>query len=203
MIPKEKCFTIQIGDSVQKVLEILEMKQVDALPVLDGQNYVGIVTRFHVYRAFYDLDMNKESFLEERIVSDIIKKRETVLQLEDVFEKALIALNDFPIAAVTEGDKFLGIVTRYDVLHQFKSAFGMDRAGVRITFSSVESDGRIAKLSDIIQKYHESVISLVTFDETDKLIRRIVLKIEKRDNLQKFLNELDDSGFRVLHIAED
>lgn len=203
MIPKEKCFTIQFGDSVEKALELLELKQVDALPVLDGQKYVGIVTRFHIYRAYFDSGMEKQAFMQERIVAEVIKRREMVLQLEDVFEKALIALEDFPIIAVTDGDKFLGIVTRYDIVNQFKSAFGLEREGVRITFTSVETDGRIAKLADIIQKFHESVISLVTFDETDKLIRRIILKIEKRDNLQKFLNELDNSGFRVLHISED
>jgi len=203
MIPKEKCFTIQFGDSVEKALELLEHKQVDALPVLDGPNYVGIVTRFHIYRAYFDSGMEKQSFMQERIVAEVIKRRESVLQLDDVFEKALILLDDFPIIAVTEEDRFLGIVSRYDIVHQFKSAFGMERSGVRITFSSVETDGRIAKLADIIQKHHESVISLVTFDETDKLVRRIILKIEKREHLDRFLNELDASGFRVLHIAED
>lgn len=64
-------------------------------------------------------------------------------------------------------------------------------------------EGRIARLANIIQQYHESVISLVTFDETDKLVRRIILKIEKRDNVDKFINTLEDSGFRVLNITED
>jgi ACT domain-containing protein len=88
-------------------------------------------------------------------------------------------------------------------MEQFRGAFGMDKPGVRISFTSVETEGRIARVGDIIQKFHESVISLVTFDETDKLLRRIVLKIEKRDNVQKFLKELDKSGFRVLAIQED
>jgi CBS domain-containing protein len=134
---------------------------------------------------------------------DVVTREEIYLSIDDVFEDSLLQLNDFPIIAVVEENRFLGLVTRFDIMDQFRSAFGMDRPGVRITFTSVETEGRIARVGDIIQKFHESVISLVTFDESDKLLRRIVLKIEKRDNIQKFLKELDRSGFRVLHMEED
>ncbi|MGB6408623.1 MAG: hypothetical protein WBF39_14185, partial [Planococcus donghaensis] len=65
------------------------------------------------------------------------------------------------------------------------------------------SEGRIGRLGEIIEKYKESVISLVTFDETNKMVRRIVLKVEKKDNINRFIKELEKSGFRVLDIAED
>ncbi|MFP3361423.1 hypothetical protein R0K17_29375, partial [Planococcus sp. SIMBA_143] len=72
---------------------------------------------------------------------------------KDVFENALIELKDSPILPVV-GDNhvFLGLITRFDVLDQFRSAFGMDQKGVRIAFSSVETEGRIARLGDIIQQ---------------------------------------------------
>ncbi|MFX3673968.1 MAG: HPP family protein [Paenisporosarcina sp.] len=203
MIPKEKCITLQTSDSIPEALEMLEKNQLDAIPVLENGQYKGILNRYIAYRAFYYSGLTKEEFLQKTLLVDILTKQDIHLSLEDVFEKSLVELNDFPIIAVVEGEKFLGLVTRYDMMHQFRSAFGMDRAGIRITFSSSETEGRIAKLGDVIQKYHESVISLVTFDETDKLLRRIVLKIEKRDNVQKFLKELDRSGFRVLHMEED
>ncbi len=203
MIPKEKCITIQSSDSVQEALELLEKNQIDAIPVLDKGQYKGILNRYIAYRAFFYSGLSKDEFFEKTLLVDILTREDIFLNIEDVFESSLIQLNDFPIIAVVEEGKFLGIVTRYDTMHQFRGAFGMDRAGVRITFTSVETEGRIARLGDIIHKFHESVISLVTFDETDKLLRRIVLKIEKRDNLQKFLKELDRSGFRVLHIQED
>lgn len=203
MIPKEKCITIQSTDSVLEALELLEKNQIDAIPVLDKGQYKGILNRYIAYRAFFYSGLTKDEFFEKTLLVDILTREDIYLKIEDVFESSLIQLNDFPIIAVVEEGKFLGIVTRYDTMHQFRGAFGMDREGVRITFTSVETEGRISRLGDIIQKFHESVISLVTFDETDKLLRRIVLKIEKRNNLQKFLKELDRSGFRVLHIEED
>ncbi|WP_017380378.1 CBS domain-containing protein [Paenisporosarcina sp. TG-14] len=203
MISKEKCISIQSSESLQDALALLEKNQIDALPVLEDGLYKGILNRYLAYQAYYDSGLTKEDFLKKASIMDIVSRADIYLSIEDVFENSLIQLNDFPIIAVVEGNQFLGLVTRYDTMNQFRSAFGMDKPGVRITFTSVEIEGRIARVGDIIQKFHESVISLVTFDESDKLLRRIVLKIEKRDNVQKFLKELDRSGFRVLHIKED
>ena len=203
MIPKEKCITIQTTESVQKALEVLEKNSIDALPVLEKGVYRGILNRYIAYRAFYFSGLSKDEFLATTSLMDVVTREDTYLSIDDVFENSLVQLNDFPIIAVVEENKFLGLVTRYDTMEQFRGAFGMDKPGVRISFTSVETEGRIARVGDIIQKFHESVISLVTFDETDKLLRRIVLKIEKRDNVQKFLKELDKSGFRVLDIQED
>ncbi|PUB10356.1 CBS domain-containing protein [Paenisporosarcina sp. OV554] len=203
MIPKEKCISIQTTESVQTALEVLEKNKIDALPVLENGIYKGILNRYIAYRAFYYSGLNKDEFLATTSLLDVVTREDNYLSIDDVFENSLVQLNDFPIIAVVEENKFLGLVTRYDTMEQFRGAFGMDKPGVRISFTSVETEGRIARVGDIIQKFHESVISLVTFDETDKLLRRIVLKIEKRDNVQKFLKELDKSGFRVLAIQED
>jgi CBS domain-containing protein len=203
MIPKEKCISIQSTESVQTALEVLEKNSIDALPVLEKGVYKGILNRYIAYRAFYFSGLSKEEFLTTTSLLDVVTREDIYLSIDDVFENSLIQLNNFPIIAVVEEGKFLGLVTRYDTMEQFRGAFGMDKPGVRISFTSVETEGRIARVGDIIQKFHESVISLVTFDETDKLLRRIVLKIEKRDNVQKFLKELDKSGFRVLDIQED
>jgi signal-transduction protein with cAMP-binding, CBS, and nucleotidyltransferase domain len=107
------------------------------------------------------------------------------------------------LAVVSSERKFLGVVTRSDVLSTFQSAFGVNRPGVRIAFTSVETEGRIARLSEIAHHFHEHIISLVTFDETDKLVRRIVMKVEKKDNIDRFTKKLEEQGFRILSIQED
>lgn len=203
MVKREKCYTVKLDDPIQKGLELLEKYTIDALPVIDGVEYKGIFTWFHAYRAFFYSGKTKEEFVKTAKVSDVVVNQEVSLGIDDVYEKAILELNDFPIIAVVEGSEFLGIVTRFDIMNQLQSAFGMKQEGVRITFTSVESEGRIGRLGDIIEKYKESVISLVTFDETDKLVRRIVLKVKKKDNVDKFRKELEKSGFRVLDVSED
>lgn len=204
MIPKHNCFTVQKGETVKTALDILEEKQVDGLPILDGEEYIGIVTRYRIYENFFLSNKQRNEFLNDTLVEDIATYQEKFLQGEEIFEKTLLELKDFPLLAVVDNRRhFHGVVTRSDVLSQFESAFGVNRPGVRIAFTSVETEGRIARLSDIAHQFQEHFISFVTFDETDKLVRRIVMKIEKKDNIDRFTKKLEEHGFRILSIKED
>lgn len=203
MIPKEKCITVQVDTTVSSALRVLEEKEMDALPIIENGQYVGMFNKYLLYKAQFYSNLDKEVFMEQTKVTDIMTNEDIYVRYEDVFENAMIKLHDFPVLAVVEEGKFLGLVTRYDAVEQFKSAFGMNSKGTRITFTSVESEGRIQKMTDVLHKYHASVISIVTFDETDKLFRRIVLKIENDSKLDRILADLEKSGFRVLHIDKE
>ncbi|MGP1908248.1 CBS domain-containing protein [Metabacillus sp. JX24] len=204
MIPKNRTVHAEAGDSLKTVLEKLEHHKIDGVPVLKGAAYIGIVTRFHLYEEFFQSELKKEAFLTEKKAEDIAVHTDVYLEGEEIFENTLLQLKDYPlIAVVGEGKEFLGIVTRYDVLEQFQSAFGMNKKGVRIAFTSVETEGRIARLTELARQFHEDIISLVTFDETESMVRRIVMKIEKKDNIDRFIERIEKAGFRILDIHED
>lgn len=204
LIPKYKCHTVNDDDSLMFGLETLEKNQIDGLPVLNDGKYVGVITRYRIYESYFHSTISKDEFLQNTKIGEVVTHQDTYLLGEEIFESTLLRLKDFPLLAVVdEAKQFLGVVTRYDVLEQFQSAFGMNKSGVRIAFTSVETEGRIARLSEIAKHFHEHIISLVTFDETDKLVRRIVMKVEKKDNIDKFIDKLEKSGFRVLDIHED
>jgi signal-transduction protein with cAMP-binding, CBS, and nucleotidyltransferase domain len=204
MIPKHECFTAQENETLKEALEKLEKYQIDGLPVLQGEQYLGVLTRYSIYENFFLSEKQKEDYLTTTFVNEIVTHQERVLKGEELFERTLLDLKEFPLMAVVGPNKsFLGIITRSDILSSFQSAFGVNRPGVRIAFTSVETEGRIARLSEIAHQFHEHIISLVTFDETDKLVRRIVMKIEKKDNIDKFTKKLEEYGFRILSIQED
>ncbi|MGG3470815.1 CBS domain-containing protein [Neobacillus pocheonensis] len=204
MIPKHECFTVQAEVTLKEALERLEEHQIDGLPILQGEQYVGVVTRYSIYENYFLSNKTKNDYLNLTVVKDIASHQEKFLQGSELFEKTLLDLKDFPLLAVVDSNHhFLGVVTRSDVLSSFESAFGVNRPGVRIAFTSVETEGRIARLSEIAHQFHEHIISLVTFDETDRLVRRIVMKIEKKDNIDRFTKKLEEHGFRILSIEED
>jgi CBS-domain-containing membrane protein len=204
MIPKHECFTAQENTTLKEALESIEKHQIDGLPVLNGEKYIGVATRYSIYESYFHSDIQKDEFLTSTFVKDIATHQDKFLEGGELFEKTLLDLKDFPLLAVVDSNEnFLGVVTRSDVISSFESAFGVNRPGVRIAFTSVETEGRIARLSEIAHQFHEHIISLVTFDETDKLVRRIVMKIEKKDNIDKFTKKLEEHGFRILSIEED
>ena len=204
MIPKHECFTAQENTTLKEALDSLEKNQIDGLPILNGEKYAGVVTRYNIYESYFQSDKQKDVYLTSTFVKDIATHQDKFLEGGELFERTLLDLKDFPLLAVVDANRnFLGVITRSDVISSFESAFGVNRPGVRIAFTSVETEGRIARLSEIAHQFHEHIISLVTFDETDKLVRRIVMKIEKKNNIDRFTKKLEEHGFRILSIQED
>jgi predicted transcriptional regulator len=204
MIPKHHCITAEKNETVRSALQKLEDHHIDGMPIIDGERYEGIITRYHIYESYFLSNKPKDDFLDSVLVQNIATHQEEFLVEEEAFEKTLLELKDFPLLAVVgDNRKMIGIMTRADVLAQFESAFGLNQPGVRIAFTTVETKGRIARLSDIAHQFQVHIISLVTFDETDKLVRRIVMKIEKNNNIDRFTKKLEEHGFRILSIRED
>lgn len=203
MIPKHKCVIAQHHETLQSALKKLEKFQIDGLPALENDRYIGTITRYQIYEKYFLSNKQKKDFLESTFVKDIASEQDKFIVGEEIFERTLLELKDFPLLAVVDNSRrFLGAVTRSDVLEQFESTFGVNRPGIRIAFTSVETQGRIARLSEIANQFQEHIISLVTFDETDKLVRRIVMKIEKKNNIDRFTKKLEEYGFRILSIQE-
>lgn len=205
MIAKEKVFSLNEKDKLTDALAKFTDHAIEGMPVIDSEGKaVGLLTKNMIYEATFKSDSKRNTFLSERTTGEIARVEDVTLDLEDEFEHALLIVKDLPIALVTKKNReYLGIVTRYDVLEQFQSAFGMKKKGTRIAFTSIDSEGRIARLSDIAKQYHKNIISLATFDETDKLIRRIVMKIDHVGNIDPFIKKLERNGFRILSIKED
>ena len=204
MIEKYGCHTAAADDSLEQVLQKFDQHGIDGMPVLEGDRYIGIVTKNRIYERFFNNGGDKDTYTRTTKARDVLTHQDDVLHGGEIFEKLLLKLKDFPLLAVVDGKgDFLGVVTRFDVLEQFQSAFGMQKKGIRIAFTSVETEGRLAKLSEIAHQYHEHIISFVTFDETDELVRRMVMKIEPASNLDKFTKKMEAAGFRILSITED
>ncbi|MCP8968729.1 CBS domain-containing protein [Ectobacillus ponti] len=203
MVPKHQCVTVAYDESLQAALDRLERYDIDSVPVLRDGKYAGVVTRYGIYEDFFRADQPKESFLAGTKAGEAARRKDVYFHGQEVLEEALLILKSFPIVPIVdEEQRFAGIVTRTDVLEQFRSAFGVGRSGIRIAIACMESEGQIAKLSELTKSFHENIISLATFDEEDKLVRRIVLKVEKNQKVEKFISRLEQAGFKILSISE-
>ncbi|MGV3488944.1 MAG: CBS domain-containing protein [Tuberibacillus sp.] len=203
MIPKHKMFYVEESVSVKETLQKLKEHKIDGMPVLSGNRYVGLITRHAIYEAAFNSNLSKEEFMEKVSVGSIVIKKDNTAVETDVFEDTLLKVKDVPLVPVVDDKgQCLGIVTRFDVLSQFQSVFGMNKKGVRIVVSSVETEGRILRLSEVIRQFHQNIISLTTFDDSDKLVRRIVMKVEYDKDTDLLLKGLEKNGFKVLSVKK-
>ncbi|MBR7553275.1 CBS domain-containing protein [Allobacillus sp. GCM10007491] len=204
MMPKSECHFAEGEESLQEVLDTFDKYDIEGMPVVEQGKYKGMITKQRIYEYYFEVvEENKQLFLENHRVNEVLSNENIYVYKDEVFESAFTTLKGAPIIAVIDHDKtFLGIVTRYDVIEQFESVFGMKKRGTRITFSTTEQEGVLYRLTNVIRSHQVNVISLTTFDETGKLARRIVLKIDTQENSQKFIDELEKNGFRILDVKE-
>ncbi len=203
-LDKKDVITISPQVSLKEALTIMKSHDYTGLPIVSESRYVGMITRTGIYEAFFSSDEDREQFLIGKKVVDLAFAKDNVVKDEDVFETTLFAADDLPFIAVKDEEGyFSGIVTRSVILEMFQACFGMKTKGVRVAFTAPEMEGRIAKLADITRQFHENVISLVTFDETDRFVRRIVMKVDKQAKTEAFIAKLEATGFRILSVNED
>ncbi|WP_162632634.1 MULTISPECIES: CBS domain-containing protein [Paraliobacillus] len=202
MKPIHKCFVIAPNKSLKSAIEMMDKESIQAMPVVDENKiFIGMISKQDIYKAFFQENSDQTNFLESKKVTDILTQHNVYISEDEVFENTLTTFKGFPILAVVNDDrKFLGIISRFDVIEQFESVFGMKKPGVRIAFTSEESKGRFARLADILKQLQANIISITTFDETDKLARRIVLKVNEEVDTSKLKSKLERAGFRVLDI---
>ena len=80
MIPKYKSYTIDHDKTVKEALGKLEEHQIDGLPVIDGDSYVGIVTRYGIYENYFKAEQTKEDYLQNTQVKEIATHKEHYLR---------------------------------------------------------------------------------------------------------------------------
>lgn len=203
MIPKHNSYFISSETTVGDTLRELERLDVDGLPVVKDKKYIGAISRVRIYKAFFEQEeLSREEFSKNVLIENLVTRQDVYIREDEIFENTLMLVQNFPaVAVVDEKLNYLGVVTRHDILEELKSAFGMKREGVRLAFTTVDSEGRLAKLAELTRQYHENIISVATFDETDKLARRIVMKVEKNQYTKQFIKKIEEAGFRILDIS--
>lgn len=122
LTPKCDCAYIDTSDTLRQAMEKMEYHRYSAIPILDeGGSYVGILTEGDLLwniKNKYDLDL-KEA--ENVPVTDVDRKRDyTPVSIRSSMEDLInVALSQNFVPVVDDADKFIGIVTRKDIIKYF------------------------------------------------------------------------------------
>ena len=103
--------TISPDDMLMTALGRMKLYDFQQLPVLDGDKVVGIIDESDILMAVF----GQEDRFRDPVRSAMSARIETVPADTDV-DALLPIFNKGHVAIVMDGDKFLGLITRYDLL---------------------------------------------------------------------------------------
>jgi cystathionine beta-synthase len=107
-------------DNLRTVFARMRASDISQLPVMSGERLVGLVDESDVLAALLSADNRTHAF--DRPVSDVMTTRlETIAADAPITDLVPFFRKDY-VAIVMDGGKFLGLVTRIDLINHFRIA---------------------------------------------------------------------------------
>ncbi|QOC21670.1 pyridoxal-phosphate dependent enzyme [Wenzhouxiangella sp. AB-CW3] len=107
--------TVGRDEPLSNAYKRMKLYDVSQLPVLDGDCIVGIIDESDILLAVYD---HEERF-SEPVSSAMVTELESV-QVDAAIDDLLPIFNRDHVAIVMEGERFLGLITRVDLLNYLR-----------------------------------------------------------------------------------
>ena len=106
---------IKPDDTLQTAYARMKLYDFQQLPVLENERVVGIIDESDILLSIYGDDARFKSPVREAMTSklDTVQPGDSINRLMPIFDRGHIAI-------VMDGEKFLGLITRYDLLNYLR-----------------------------------------------------------------------------------
>ena len=170
----KKIVTVDADDSMQNAIYILQEQNIKMLPVMDGENLVGIITDRDLKKASPSdattLDMHELLFLISKIkVRDLMKKPVYTARPDDTVEEAAALLLEKKISGLPvldENNRLVGIITRSDIFRVLLSLSGLGKKGIQFAIRIKDMPGIIKEVRELIHEHGGRTASILSSSET-------------------------------------
>ena len=194
--------TIEPATSLADAMRLVQQRRIRHLPVLDGQELVGIVSDRDLKRAMASpatsLEMHELRYLLDRVRVDEIMTRAviTIGPMLAVEEAARLMVGEkISALPVTDLGRLVGIVTETDVLDIFVRALGAGEPSSRLDVVLGSAPGALADVVGLIAATGASISSIVTLRNAEGL-REAIVRIASIDP-RAAVAALRDRGYAV------
>lgn len=199
MLHAANLVTISPEESIRTALEKINEKNFLSIPVTEERRFCGVISKERIYSEYFEIGGDKEEYLDNTKVKDLLRSDIPTLRPFDEIEKASYTLEIYGVpfvAIVDETGEFMGIITHNAIFKEFAEIIGINR-GKRLAVIAYDIPGQIAKLTEIINRYGGDIISCVVMDpKTMTEVKEIVVRL-RTDNFVKIVDAVKSAGFRV------
>lgn len=197
LIPKAKLHTISLNATVKEALDIIDRNNMLSLPVMDGECFVGALSKQFIYESYFELtDCTRDEFLDKK-VTEFMSYKLPVAKESDPIDKAaeMFIQSKFRFIPVVNGhDDFVGIVTQQAVFKEYQKLFGSGYNSMTICFYDYQ--GSLARIAKIINKAGADIKNSVIMNTDTMGLHELFVRVECED-FEKLKLTLESEGYDV------
>lgn len=160
-------------DKVYHALQLMNDYHVVHLPVVENENYLGIVSE----------ELLLQSDDEERLEALPITDGTTSVQANEHFLKAIqtAVANKLSIVPVVQEKQLMGIVTYNDLLRNASDFMSLNDPGGLIVLEVEKGHYSFAEISRIVESNDAQITQLNTFTDPETGITQITIRVSKQE----------------------
>lgn len=200
MLPYERLSCIEVTDTIRKAIEIINEQELLSLPVVDGQNFVGVLSKQFVFESYFECDnCSKEEFLDKKVQEFMKTKIDTIamdMRIEEAAAKFITSKVRF-IPITDEQNHLMGIITQQAVFKQYQKMFGHKHNSLVVY--SYDSRGTLAKMCEVIAKAGGDIRNMLVMHTDVMNLVEIFLRIDAED-FDKVVKSLIKHKFDVRDV---
>ena len=193
--------SIDHGASLHDAIKLLELNDIRMLPVLNGEELVGVITEMHLKScSFFSKFVGQTGFpgslILDRIKVEDVMSKSPVTVSEDftVAETASVLLKNRLLGVVVTDaqSRIKGVITGTDINRLLVSVTGFQGGGIAFGFLQEDRPGSIKALTDIFRSYGGRLASILTsYEHAPKGYRKVHIRVRGLDRSK--LGELQEA----------
>jgi len=158
-------------DKVFRALQLMNDYHVAHLPVVENENYLGIVSEDQL------LQTDEENTIKELPITDGV----TSVQASDHFLKAIqtAVVNKLSIVPVVEEKQLVGIVTYNDLLKNASEFMSLNDPGALIVLEMESRNYSFTEINRIVESNDAQITQLNTYADPETGIMQVTIRISK------------------------
>ena len=200
MLPYGQLSCIEVTDTVETAIQIINRHELLSLPVVDEKRFVGVLSKQFVFEEYFRCDhVTKEEFLQKRVQEFMKTTIETIpadMRIEEAAARFITSKVRF-IPITDKNGELLGIVTQQAVFKQYQKMFGHEHNSLVVY--TYDSRGTMAKLCETIAKAGGDIRNMLVMHTDVMNLVEIFLRIDAED-FERVVKALDKQKFDVRDI---
>ena len=196
--------TLTVDDDVKKAFEVMKANNIRHIPVLDGQELVGIVTNTDLRQVLIpsrsEGSENVYYFTSKfSTVGEIMTKTPVIVSPQADVEEAAALLQHYKIGGlpVVKDNELVGMITETDILGVFVEIMGVIKYSSRVEVSLGEDAEAFQNVSKIIKENGAEIIS-VGMSPLEEQKKRVYYFRLDTDDVNSIAESLKDNGYDVV-----